>query len=174
VANHSKPLILAVCLLILALNDIVQADGDFTVTVPVPAEYVTGFESITESDSQQILRHLVEGEMAGRGTGQEGFLKAAKWFSEQLEASGFQPAGENGSWFQNVPFIKLLVHADASHVKVGDAEELVRSRATLKVLFPSLSRNWRMLGLKSQSMNTQDVCSSFRPTADSMRKIHLC
>lgn len=60
--------------------------------------------------------------MSGRGTGQEGFLKAAKWFSTQLEANGFQPAGENGSWFQNVPFIKLLVHADASHIKIDDAE----------------------------------------------------
>lgn len=95
------------------------AEGEFHVTTPVPAEYGTGFDSISESDSQAILRHLVEGEMAGRGTGQEGYLKAAKWFASQLEANGFQPGGENGSWFQNVPFIKLLVHEDACEFKVG-------------------------------------------------------
>ena len=97
-------------------------DGIFHITAPVPSEYATGVASITESDSEKILRHLVEGDMAGRGTGQEGFLKAAKWFSTQLEANGFQPAGENGSWFQNVPFIKLLVHADASQLRINDVE----------------------------------------------------
>lgn len=97
-------------------------EGIFRLAQPVPAEFAVGVASITESDSEQILRHLVEGDMAGRGTGQEGFLKAAKWFSTQLEASGFQPAAENGSWFQNVPFVKLLVHADASNIKINDAE----------------------------------------------------
>ena len=97
-------------------------DGIFHITAPVPSEYAIGVASITESDSEKILRHLVEGEMAGRGTGQEGFLKAAKWFSTQLEANGFQPAAENGLWFQNVPFVKLLVHADASQFRINDAE----------------------------------------------------
>lgn len=117
-----KPFVLTAFALFLASSAVLATEGAFAVSVPVPSEYATGVASITESDSEEILRHLVEGEMAGRGTGQEGFLKAAKWFSTQLEASGFQPAGENGSWFQNVPFIKLLVHADASHVRVSDAE----------------------------------------------------
>ena len=105
--------------LILASANVPATDGSFSSVTPVPAEYAAGFDSITESDSERILRHLVEGEMAGRGTGQQGFIKAAKWFASQLEASGFQPAGENGSWFQNVPFIKLLVHADACGVKIN-------------------------------------------------------
>ncbi len=108
--------------LILASSVALATEGLFSVVTPVPAEHAAGFASIIESDSEQILRQLVEGEMAGRGTGQEGFLKAAKWFATELEASGFQPAGENGSWFQNVPFIKLLVHADACGVKVNDEE----------------------------------------------------
>ncbi len=98
------------------------ADGAFSASTPVPAEYATGFASITESDSESILRHLVEGEMAGRGTGQEGYLKAAKWFASQLEANGFQPAGENGSWYQNVPFIKLLVHPESCGIVVNGEE----------------------------------------------------
>ncbi len=114
-----RQLVLIAWTLILASANVPATDGSFSSVTPVPAEYAAGFDSITESDSEQILRHLVEGEMAGRGTGQEGFIKAAKWFASQLEASGFQPAGENGSWFQNVPFIKLLVHADACGVKVN-------------------------------------------------------
>ena len=96
-----------------------SADGAFNSTAPIPAEYAAGFASITVSDSESVLRHLVEGEMAGRGTGQEGYLKAAKWFASQLEANGFQPGGENNSWFQNVPFIKLTVHPEACGIMVS-------------------------------------------------------
>jgi hypothetical protein len=95
-------------------------DGVFHCTTPVPAAYAPGFNSITEGDSQRILRHLVEGDMAGRGTGQEGFLNAAKWYASQLAAHGFQPAGENGSWFQNVPFIKHLVQSEKCGVKINE------------------------------------------------------
>ena len=116
--SNLRRIVLIVWTLILAAPAAPATEGSFSAVTPVPVEYSAGFSSITESDSEQILRHLVEGDMAGRGTGQEGFLNAAKWFASQLEANGFQPAGENGSWFQNVPFIKLLVHADACGVKV--------------------------------------------------------
>ncbi len=113
---------LSICTLLLLSSSSSASEGAFNIIAPAPAAYAPGVASITESDSESILRHLVEGDMAGRGTGQEGFLKAAKWFSTQLEANGFQPAGENGSWFQNVPFVKLLVHPDASNIKINDTE----------------------------------------------------
>ena len=118
VFNFKRIVILAWTLLLVAPTTS-ATEGLFTVVTPVPVEYSPGISSIAEVDSEQILRHLVEGEMAGRGTGQEGFLNAAKWFASQLEVNGFQPAGENGSWYQNVPFIKLLVLADACGVKVN-------------------------------------------------------
>ncbi len=96
------------------------ADGPFSGAMPVPAEYATGFESVTEADSEALLKQLVEGDMSGRGTGQAGFVNAARWFASQLEASEFQPAGENGSWFQNVPFVKMATIPDACSFKVGD------------------------------------------------------
>ena len=120
--NFLRRTTIAIIYLTVALSATHANDGIFHITAPVPSEYATGIASITESDSEKILRHLVEGDMAGRGTGQEGFLKAAKWFSTQLAANGFQPAGENGSWFQNVPFIKLLVHADTSQLRINDVE----------------------------------------------------
>ena len=96
------------------------ADGPFSGAMPVPADYAAGFACITEADSETLLKHLVEGDMSGRGTGQEGFILAARWFASQLEASGFQPAGENGSWFQNVPFFKMATSPDGCSFKVGD------------------------------------------------------
>jgi len=106
----------------LVSRPVLAADGAFQPTAPVPAAWVSGYNSITEEESQRILRHLVEGDMSGRGTGQVGFLNAAKWFASQLASYGFQPAGENGSWFQNVPFIKLTVQADKCGVKIGGEE----------------------------------------------------
>ena len=58
--------------LLLAAAVASATEGAFRVVTAVPAEYSVGFSSITESDSEQVLRHLVEGDMAGRGTGQEG------------------------------------------------------------------------------------------------------
>ena len=96
------------------------ADGPFAGAMPVPAEYAVGFENVTEADSEALLTHLVEGDMSGRGTGQEGFVLAARWFASQLEANGFQPAGENDSWFQNIPFFKMATSPDGCSFKVGD------------------------------------------------------
>ncbi|MFN9718217.1 MAG: M20/M25/M40 family metallo-hydrolase [Planctomycetota bacterium] len=104
------------------------ADGPFEGSQAVADSYAPGFRSITEADSRTILQTLVEGDMAGRGTGQEGFLKAARWYAEQLESYGFQPAGPDGSWFQNVPFVKLAVVRDKCSVKVG-TEELIAAKS---------------------------------------------
>jgi hypothetical protein len=79
-----------------------QYDG----AVDPPEKFAPGFNSITEENSQALLKVLAGEEFAGRGTGQEGYLKAAKWFAEQLEKSGWQPGGPEGSWFQTIPFIR--------------------------------------------------------------------
>lgn len=120
--------ITTVATLIASADCLQSADGPFTGSKPVPDAYAEGFRSITEADSKTILQTLVEGEMAGRGTGQEGFLKAARWYAQQLESYGFQPAGAEGSWFQNVPFVKLAVVRDKCSVKVG-GEELVAAKS---------------------------------------------
>ena len=118
--NSCRMLIVAASVCSLILSGTGLADGPFSGAMPVPADYAAGFENITEADSETLLKHLVEGDMSGRGTGQEGFVLAARWFASQLEASGFQPAGENGSWFQNIPFFKMATSPDGCSFKVGD------------------------------------------------------
>src|SRR5690606_19638659 len=46
-------------------------------STPAPEEVRTGFESITEENSERILKTLVGEGFDGRGTGQEGFVRAA-------------------------------------------------------------------------------------------------
>jgi Zn-dependent M28 family amino/carboxypeptidase len=43
----------------------------------------------------------------GRGPGEAGEAKATAYLSESLKNAGLQPAGENGSWLQDVPLVRL-------------------------------------------------------------------
>ncbi len=99
-----------------------NAEGPYATIAPVPAAYVAGFESIRESESEELLQTLVEGEMSGRGTGQEGYIRAARWFASKLESFGFRPGGPDGSWFQNVPFIRMATQPDACGFRVNNED----------------------------------------------------
>jgi len=60
---------------------------------PCPDLLKTGFDSINQADSKQILTTLAGREFAGRGTGQQGYLKAAKFVASQLADLGLEPVG---------------------------------------------------------------------------------
>jgi hypothetical protein len=47
--------------------------------------------------------------MEGRDTGSPAYLRAAKLVASKFQAAGLKPAGENGSWFQNVPMHEVRV-----------------------------------------------------------------
>lgn len=97
-----------------------SACGQYEGAVPPPEKYATGFQSITEADSEKLLKVIAGEEFAGRGTGQEGFLKATRFVASELEACGFQPAGPDGSWFQPLAFIRADVNADGSSFQAGE------------------------------------------------------
>lgn len=47
---------------------------------------------------------LADDALEGRGTGSRGYLIAAKFMAAQFASLGLQPAGDNGTYFQDVPF----------------------------------------------------------------------
>jgi hypothetical protein len=49
------------------------------------------------------MRFLSDDALEGRGTGSRGYDVAAKFMASQFESLGLQPAGDSGSYFQNVP-----------------------------------------------------------------------
>src|SRR5437588_6716841 len=58
-------------------------------------------------DSEKIratVKYLSDDSLEGRGTGQKGGDKAADWIAQQFKSYGLQPAGDSGSFFQNVKF----------------------------------------------------------------------
>ena len=47
--------------------------------------------------------------MEGRDTGSAAYLRAARLVAAKFRAAGLKPAGENGTWFQNVPMHEIRV-----------------------------------------------------------------
>ncbi|HMF91537.1 MAG TPA: M28 family peptidase [Candidatus Angelobacter sp.] len=58
-------------------------------------------------DAEKIratVKYLADDALEGRGTGQKGGDKAADWIAEQFKKYGLVPAGDHGTYFQNVNF----------------------------------------------------------------------
>ncbi len=70
---------------------------------------------------REITTKLSSKEFEGRGTGQAGADKAAIYLAARFAQFGLKPAGENGTYLQQIKFRSAEV-LPASSVKVGDAQ----------------------------------------------------
>jgi hypothetical protein len=61
--------------------------------------------AISESDLMSRLYAFADDSMMGREAGTPGSMKGTAYIAAELRRLGLKPAGENGSYFQNVPFI---------------------------------------------------------------------
>ncbi len=52
---------------------------------------------------------LADDLLEGRGTGTRGYLIAARYVASEMEAAGLRPAGDDGSFFQRVPFRRAQI-----------------------------------------------------------------
>jgi len=61
-------------------------------------------------DAEKIratVQYLSDDKLEGRGTGQKGGDLAADWLSDQFKSYGLRPAGDNGTFFQDVKFFGI-------------------------------------------------------------------
>ena len=72
-----------------------------------------GMSAISPAALSAHIRFLSDDLLEGRDTGTRGHALAARYFASQLQASGVEPAGEKGTWFQSVPLLALKV--DPAH-----------------------------------------------------------
>ncbi len=96
-----------------------QYDG----AIPPPETLRPGFEAITQQECEQWLNVLAGPGFQGRGTGQEGYFKAASWVSGKLAEFGLKPMGDAGTYFQMLPMSRLMV--DAAQSKITGPNDLV-------------------------------------------------
>jgi hypothetical protein len=109
------------CLVVIAcLLSPIQGWAQYSPTEPVDPSVKTGFATITEDESEHILAILTGQGFDGRGTGQDGYIRAAHFVAGRLAEYGFKPIGDNGTYFQNLPFRQVLADTAASSIKVGE------------------------------------------------------
>ena len=81
-------------------------------------------------DAEKIRAHvkyLASDELEGRGTGQKGGDLAADYIAAQFKSYGLKPAGDNGTYFQQVPLVGIRTLPETTFgfvAKDGSAEEL--------------------------------------------------
>ncbi|HEV2275141.1 MAG TPA: M28 family peptidase [Acidobacteriaceae bacterium] len=73
----------------------------------VPASAMRAAQSIDPERIRAHVRFLASDLLEGRGPGTRGGELAALYLATQFALSGLKPAGENGSYFQNVPLVAV-------------------------------------------------------------------
>src|ERR1700752_4977145 len=64
--------------------------------------------AITEKDLQRRLYLIADDSTLGRETGSEGAFKTSTYIAAEFQRLGLEPAGDNGTYFQAVPFWDVL------------------------------------------------------------------
>lgn len=80
-------------------NQVVWPDEGPRTWAPRPTE-----QAITANDLRTRLYQLADDSMMGRESGTLGNFKGTEYIAREFKRLGLQPAGENGSYFQNLPF----------------------------------------------------------------------
>jgi Zn-dependent M28 family amino/carboxypeptidase len=69
-----------------------------------PAAEQQAMNGIDAEKIRATVKYLSDDALQGRGTGQPGGDKAADWIAAQLKSYGVLPAGDRGTYFQNIDF----------------------------------------------------------------------
>jgi Zn-dependent M28 family amino/carboxypeptidase len=98
----------------------------------VPAAAREAAASIDPAKIGAHVRYLASDLLEGRGPGTRGGQLAAEYIASQFALAGARPAGENGTYFQNVPLMAVHTEVDKTsftlvpasgapiHLKYGD------------------------------------------------------
>ena len=76
-----------------------SANAQYPGAQPVPVNLKIGFDAIKTGDAKRILTYLAT-KCEGRGTGQKGFERAAKFVAGEFKRIGLKPLGDRASYFQ--------------------------------------------------------------------------
>src|SRR4029077_6541660 len=100
-----KRLTLFVLFLVAALVTVVMAQNTSHAGAPAAnAAQQAAMNSIDAEKIRATVKYLSDDSLEGRGTGQKGGDKAADWIAAQFKSYGLLPAGDQGTYFQQVNF----------------------------------------------------------------------
>jgi Peptidase family M28 len=90
-----------------------------TPTTPIAGQVVRTDPAITAADLQNRLSIFAADSMMGRETGTPGNVKGTNYIARELRRMGVEPAGENGTYFQTLPFTNWVLDTAAVPVIGG-------------------------------------------------------
>ncbi len=77
--------------------------------------------AITANDLRTRLYQFADDSMAGRRIGELGNWKGTEYIASEFKRLGLKPAGDNGTWFQELPFGPTGFDAAVSRLTTGTA-----------------------------------------------------
>ena len=99
---------------------------------------------ISSDTLRGALFALAHDSMGGRQTGEIGDWKAQEWIAARFHRFGLRPAGDNGTYFQSIPFVRVFVDTSA-RISAG-AASLAVGRDILPL---GAAVNWSATGVQA-------------------------
>jgi len=130
-----KFMLASILAVVLCVRDL---DARAAETTTKPA--ATPLRAAVHADPEKIRAHvkfLAGDPLQGRGTGQRGGDLAAEYIAAQFASYGLRPAGENGTYFQDVPMVGVKTLRETSFNFVTASLETM----TLKMLDDFVTSN---------------------------------
>jgi hypothetical protein len=98
---------LALSLVLVAACELPEADQPAALTAPealapIPEAMLAAVDSATARTHVAVVS---ADSMEGRGPGTPGEARAVRYIADQMRQAGLQPAGDDGSFFQQVPLL---------------------------------------------------------------------
>ncbi|HMD09622.1 MAG TPA: M28 family metallopeptidase [Candidatus Acidoferrum sp.] len=87
---------------------------------PIPPDAQAAMGELQKEPFRAHMAFLADDLLEGRGTGARGHEIAARYVAAQFEAIGLKPAGQDGTYFQRVPFRQLTVEPEKCAVSIAE------------------------------------------------------
>ncbi|MBK8648479.1 MAG: M28 family peptidase [Gemmatimonadetes bacterium] len=106
--------------------------------LPALVDAQTTGAAITAADLRRRLFLVADDSMGGRATGSRGNYQSAEYIAREFKRLGLRPAGDDGTYFQTVPFFRL--RADSASQLMAGAATLQMGRDVIVALVRSIPR----------------------------------
>jgi hypothetical protein len=116
----------ALALLPAAAQDAQPADANRPDTERVDANEPSARFKVDGERIKGYIEWMADDKLEGRKTLTQGYQQAAEWAAAKFKHWGLEPAGESGTYYQDVPIERTFVHrAGTPELKIGNQEFLV-------------------------------------------------
>jgi hypothetical protein len=154
--------------------------GVLNAQAPRPSRTTSTRAAISADDLRSRLFLIADDSMMGRQPGEAGNYKAAEYVASEFRRLGLEPAGENGTYFQTVPFVLMAPDADSylevdgSRLSLGADILLVGAATTLRTIAGAQAVYGGMVGdptqwIAADAAAGKIVVLDIRPAADGSR-----